>query len=75
MHLKKCNQWLKREMLNNHQLETYLDRLAIKETSGKLNYLYDLLDAGYDADIIREYSKLQGHRPIMILTLKSLEPK
>ena len=32
MHLKKCNQWLRREMLNNHQLETYLDKLAIKRS-------------------------------------------
>ena len=43
----------------------------IKETSGKLNYLYDLLDAGYDADIIREYSKLQGHKPIIDINPKN----
>jgi len=43
----------------------------IKETSGKLNYLYDLLDAGYDADIIREYSKTFGHRPIIDINPKN----
>ena len=43
----------------------------IKETSGKLNYLYDLLDAGYDADIIREYSKTYGHRPIIDINPKN----
>ncbi len=37
----------------------------IKETSGKLSYLYDLLDAGYDADIIRGYSKSLGHKPLI----------
>ncbi|RLF60800.1 MAG: IS5/IS1182 family transposase [Thermoplasmata archaeon] len=43
----------------------------IKETSGKLNYLYDLLDAGYDADIIREYSRTFGHRPIIDINPKN----
>ena len=43
----------------------------IKETSRKVNYLYDLLDAGYDADIIREYSNLHSHRPIIDINPKN----
>ena len=43
----------------------------IKETSRKVNYLFDLLDAGYDADIIREYSRLNGHRPIIDINPKN----
>ena len=37
----------------------------IQETSKRVNYLYDLQDAGYDADIIREFSNKLGHRPII----------
>jgi len=37
----------------------------IQETSKRVNYLYDLQDAGYDADIIREFSTALGHRPII----------
>ena len=37
----------------------------IQETTKKVNYLYDLQDAGYDADIIREFSEQNGHRPII----------
>ncbi len=37
----------------------------IQETSKRVNYLYDLQDAGYDADIIREFSIQCGHRPII----------
>jgi len=43
----------------------------IKETSRKVNYLFDLLDAGYDADTIREYSKLHNHRPIIDINPKN----
>ena len=43
----------------------------IKETSRKVDYLYDLQDAGYDADIIREYSKLHNHRPIIDINPKN----
>ncbi len=43
----------------------------IKETSRKVSYLFDLLDAGYDADIIREYSRLHGHRPIIDINPKN----
>ena len=43
----------------------------IKETSRKLDYLYDLQDAGYDADIIREYSLLHKHRPIIDINPKN----
>ena len=43
----------------------------IKETSRRLDYLYDLQDAGYDADIIREYSQLHGHRPIIDINPKN----
>ena len=37
----------------------------MQETSKRVNYLYDLQDAGYDADIIREISTTLGHRPII----------
>ena len=37
----------------------------MQETSKRVNYLYDLQDAGYDADIIREFSTTLGHRPII----------
>jgi len=43
----------------------------IQETSKKVNYLYDLQDAGYDADIIREFSKQKGHRPIIDINPKN----
>lgn len=43
----------------------------IKETTKKVNYLYDLQDAGYDADIIREFSKSNGHRPIIDINPKN----
>ena len=43
----------------------------IKETSRKVSYLYDLQDAAYDANIIREYSKLHGHRPIIDINPKN----
>lgn len=43
----------------------------IQETSKRVNYLYDLQDAGYDADIIREYSKCLGHRPIIDINPKN----
>jgi len=37
----------------------------MQETSKRVRYLYDLQDAGYDADIIRKYSYKLGHRPII----------
>jgi hypothetical protein len=43
----------------------------IKETSKKLNYFFDLMDAAYDAEIIREYSKTCGHRPIIDINPKN----
>jgi len=43
----------------------------IQETSKRINYLYDLQDAGYDADIIREYSSKLGHRPIIDINPKN----
>lgn len=43
----------------------------IQETSKKVNYLYDLQDAGYDAEIIREFSKKYGHRPIIDINPKN----
>lgn len=43
----------------------------IKETSSKVNYFYDLQDAAYDAKIIREYSILHGHRPIIDINPKN----
>jgi transposase len=41
------------------------------ETSKRVNYLYDLQDAGYDADIIREFSQNLGHRPIIDINPKN----
>ena len=43
----------------------------MQETSKRVNYLYDLQDAGYDADIIREYSYALGHRPIIDINPKN----
>ena len=43
----------------------------IKESSRKVTYLYDLLDAAYDADIIKKYSKLHEHRPIIEINPKN----
>ena len=43
----------------------------MQETSKKVNYLFDLQDAGYDADIIREFSKKNGHRPIIDINPKN----
>lgn len=43
----------------------------IKETSKKVSYLYDLQDAGYDADIIREFSQKHGHHPIVDINPKN----
>ena len=37
----------------------------IKQTSGKVNYLYDLMDAAYDAKRINETSRQFGHVPII----------
>lgn len=37
----------------------------MNETSKKVKYLYDLQDAGYDANIIKEFSKKLGHLPII----------
>jgi len=43
----------------------------IQETSKRVNYLYDLQDAGYDADIIREFSIKYKHRPIIDINPKN----
>ena len=43
----------------------------MQETSKRVNYLYDLQDAGYDADIIREFSYKLGHRPIIDINSKN----
>ena len=43
----------------------------IKETTKKVNYFFDLEDAGYDADIIREFSEQNGHRPIIDINPKN----
>ncbi len=37
----------------------------------RVNYLYDLQDTGYDADIIREFSYKLGHRPIIDINQKN----
>ena len=43
----------------------------IQETSKRVNYMYDLQDAGYDADIIREFSKKHNHVPIIDINPKN----
>lgn len=43
----------------------------MKETSKRVNYLFDLQDAGYDADIIRDFSTQLGHRPIVDINPKN----
>ena len=43
----------------------------MQETSQRVNYLYDLQDAGYDADIIREISSNLGHKPIIDINPKN----
>jgi len=43
----------------------------IQETSKRVNYLYDLQDAGYDANIIREFSTELGHCPIIDINPKN----
>jgi transposase len=43
----------------------------IQETSKRVNYLYDLQDAGYDADIIRAFSIKHHHRPIIDINPKN----
>lgn len=43
----------------------------IDETSKRVMYLYDLLDAGYDSDIIRDYSTKLNHKPIIDINPKN----
>jgi len=43
----------------------------MQETSKRVNYLYDLQDAGYDADIIRKHSRNLGHRPMIDINPKN----
>ena len=43
----------------------------IQESSKRVNYLYDLQDAGYDANIIREFSTKLGHRPMIDINPKN----
>ncbi len=43
----------------------------IQETSKRVKYMYDLQDAGYDADIIREFSIKYGHKPIIDINPKN----
>lgn len=43
----------------------------IAETSRRVNYLYDLQDAGYDSDIIREFSIKYNHRPVVDINPKN----
>jgi len=43
----------------------------MQETTKRVNYLYDLQDAGYDADIIRRFSYKLGHRPIIDINPKN----
>ena len=34
-------------------------------TGARVSYLYDLMDAAYDAAAIRDHSKILGHAPII----------
>jgi transposase len=43
----------------------------IQEASKRVNYLYDLQDAGYDSDIIRDFSIKLGHRPLIDINPKN----
>ena len=43
----------------------------INETSKRVIYLHDLLDAGYDSDIIREFSKKLNHKSIIDINPKN----
>ena len=43
----------------------------MNETSKRVTYLYDLQDAGYDSDIIREYSQKLDHQPIIDINPKN----
>ena len=43
----------------------------INETSKRVNYFYDLQDAGYDSEIIRNFSKKLGHRAIIDINPKN----
>ena len=43
----------------------------IKQSSQKVNYLYDLADAAYDNKIIKTYSQKQNHRPIIDINPKN----
>ena len=43
----------------------------IQETTKKVNYLYDLQDAGYDSSIIRDFSTKLGHKPIIDINPKN----
>jgi len=56
-------------VLNVHDSSVALP--LMQETSKRVNYLYDLQDAGYDANIIREYSAYLGHRPIIDINPKN----
>ena len=50
----------------------------INETSKRVNYFYDLQDAGYDSNIIRDFSKKLNHRPLIDINPKNsteLKPK
>ena len=43
----------------------------IQETSKRVKYMYDLQDAGYDADIIKEFSQKYNHKPIIDINPKN----
>lgn len=43
----------------------------MQESSQRVSYLYDLQDAGYDADIIRDFSNTLGHRPLIDINPKN----
>ena len=43
----------------------------IHQTSQRVDYLYDLMDAGYDARSIREYSQIFGHQPLIDINPKN----
>jgi hypothetical protein len=43
----------------------------MQETSKRVSYLYDLQDAGYDSDIVRDFSMKLNHKPIIDINPKN----
>ena len=44
-------------------------------TGARVSYLYDLMDAAYDAAAIHDHSKALGHAPIIDRNYPSTKPR